>query len=58
MPQLEKLLSKEMTRKQFLLALLTVFGGLFGMSNVLALLTKSPAEQSHNPGYGKQHYGP
>ena len=59
MIQIEKALSVEMTRKQFVVTLLTAFSGLFGIATFIGAFTKSTSSQhSQRPGYGKQHYGP
>lgn len=59
MPKLDQLLQQELTRKQFLITLLTTIAGLFGLSTLLGLFTKnSTTSQSFRPGYGRQDYGP
>lgn len=60
MSKLEKILSREMTRQQFLATLGVAIISLFGFSSVMGVLTgDSKTEGGDNPpGYGKQNYGP
>ena len=58
MIKLEKILQKEMTRKQFMLAALSGLAGAMGISTFLGAFTKDTDTKSKNPGYGTQRYGP
>jgi hypothetical protein len=57
----DKILQKEMTRKQFILSLFSVLGAIVGIPTILGILTKGTSS-SHSddnlPGYGRQSYGP
>ncbi|MEJ0072548.1 MAG: hypothetical protein WDN27_00405 [Candidatus Saccharibacteria bacterium] len=59
MAKIEKLLEKEMTRKQFLLALLSGVVGFAGISAFLGAFTRGiDSSPSELPGYGMRGYGP
>ncbi|HSX05743.1 MAG TPA: hypothetical protein VLF69_04710 [Candidatus Saccharimonadales bacterium] len=58
MIKIDKLLQKELTRKQFVVSLFSAFAGLLGISTFLGAFTKSVDPQPTRPGYGKQDYGP
>ena len=54
----EELLSKEMTRRQFLMTIGLGFVSLFGLSAMMGALTKEAAGVSQAPtGYGARTYG-
>jgi hypothetical protein len=54
--KLEELLSKEMTRRQFLIAVGLGFLSLFGVSALMGTLTGSTSEHVMH-GYGSRDYG-
>lgn len=57
-PALDKLLHKEVTRKEFLGVALGAVVSLMGFSSIVGLFTKNaPEKTSGAPGYGKQGYG-
>jgi len=56
MTKLEQLMSKEMTRRQFLVTLGFGLVSLFGLSAILGALTESDKSRSMN-GYGGGDYG-
>ncbi len=59
MAKLEQLLATEVTRKQFVLSLVSAIVGLTGIAAFLGALSKSvEAPKSTNPGYGERGYGP
>lgn len=60
MSKFHELLSKEMTRRQFLVTLGVGFISLFGISTVLGALTgesSGTSEQQQPLGYGARYYG-
>ena len=59
MNKINKLLHKEMTRKEFLATLGFGVATLFGMSTVISLFTDkpNPLEQRSSLGYGQGSYG-
>jgi hypothetical protein len=60
MSKFDEILQKEMTRKQFILSLLSVFGAIIGIPTILGILTKGTSAHngSNLAGYGHQNYGP
>jgi hypothetical protein len=54
--KLEELLSKEMTRRQFLVTVALGFVSLFGLSALMGALTGTTPEQAMH-GYGSRDYG-
>ena len=59
MGKISGLLEKEMTRKQFVLAMISACLGLTGISAFLGAFTKNiDVKPSGNPGYGDRGYGP
>jgi len=56
--KLDELLKKELTRKQFIVSVLSAFAGMLGITTFLGAFTKSVNPGSTRPGYGKQDYGP
>lgn len=56
--KLEKILQKEMTRKQFMLALASGVVGLLGISTFLGAFTRETTKPAEDTGYGDRHYGP
>ncbi|HSX06613.1 MAG TPA: hypothetical protein VLG92_02750 [Candidatus Saccharimonadia bacterium] len=56
---LDELLQKEITRKQFIASMFSAVVGLLGITTFLGVFTKNVSqEESGRPGYGKQGYGP
>lgn len=59
MKQLNTLLQKEVSRKQFVVSLMAAVFGLTGLPGLLGLFSKNIQESdTKRPGYGKQGYGP
>lgn len=59
MSKLEQLLSKEMTRRQFLGTLGVSIASLFGVSAIMGVLSGSDPQTNNNrPDYGQRSYGP
>lgn len=56
MTKLEQLMSKEMTRRQFLVTLGLGLISIFGLSAIMGALTESDNSGPGN-GYGAGHYG-
>jgi hypothetical protein len=58
MSKLEELLTKEMTRRQFLVTVGLSLVSLFGFSTIMGILTgDSKTTQNHSSGYGARPYG-
>ena len=55
---LEPLLTKKVSRRQFLGAIAAVAFALTGIPAILGLLTKNQASTGEAPGYGMRDYGP
>jgi hypothetical protein len=58
MTQLDKLMAREMTRKQFLLTLLGGMVSLVGFSSLFGMLTRSKPSAPEAVNYGRRNYGP
>ncbi len=58
MKQLDELMQKEMSRKEFLTLLVTGLVAAFGFTNIIhSLLQKSSHNSSKSAGYGSTPYG-
>ena len=58
MSQLDNILQQKLTRKQFIIVLLSALMGLFGITALLGALSKGTKSLNLSPGYGEHHYGP
>ncbi len=58
MSNLSQLLSKEMTRRQFLITLGVGFISLFGLSSLMGILSGNQPEIEGPVEYGMKNYGP
>ncbi len=58
MSQLDKILQQKLTRKQFIVVILSALLGLFGITALLGALSKGTKSLNLNPGYGEHNYGP
>ena len=59
MSKLEQLLSKEMSRQQFLVTIGMAVVSLFGFSTLMGILTGNESKtDTPPPGYGHSNYGP
>lgn len=59
MSKIEDLMSKKMTRKQFLTTIGVAVVGIFGLSSIMGILSQKGPDSGHNlVGYGMRDYGP
>jgi hypothetical protein len=58
--KIDEILQKEMTRKQFILSIMSVLGAIIGIPTILGILSKGTTSHNNSklPGYGRQSYGP
>jgi len=58
MKRFEMLLQRELTRKEFLVALFGIVLTLVSLPSLLGMFSKSSTTQTSLPGYGERNYGP
>lgn len=58
MSQIDNILQQKLTRKQFIIVLLSACMALFGITALMGALTKGSQALGISPGYGERHYGP
>ena len=58
MPNIEHMLKKKMTRRQFLLGIGVGVFSLFGLSTLMGIMAKPSGQGRSRPGYGRANYGP
>jgi hypothetical protein len=58
MKRFEELLERELTRKEFLIALFGITISLVSVPAIIGMFSKSSSSQPGQPGYGERSYGP